>query len=248
MAASTRYGRPIRRSMQCLACIGLTWALYSFGWSFIFWAPALYLLVRRAWIALLMTILTCPLTVLLAGRCMDYAHGDIRYVRATYDIIQYPQGSLNPRARVRGFDPGCGTHNENYWLRAMAEAAAIPIMHALIGPPPGAYTGPYPTDVEAIHAVLTGGVKQSPEARRSGVIRVGTTQVQVDCDQLERIQTSGNPSPLIAAGFGSQCLVVLADNDVQPQYSAIILFDVWRGQAFAMYQVDRSHPGNRSSP
>jgi hypothetical protein len=229
------------------SCAGVSWLLYEYSegrFSSLFWTPAIYLAVRRKWIGLLIFVMLTPYTFLLLARCHEYAVGSSRYVRDSSIYIATPYGSIDPRTRVRGHDPGCGTRSGNWWLERGAERQAIQIMHALQGPPPGAYTGPYPTQSEAVAMLRTGGQKQRRSILDDGRVQIGKQQFNVEIEQLRWRFEISEPdlSAPTATLFQQQCLIVRVPRDLTPKLAVIYLFDIFTGRAFAIYWDDTTMP------
>jgi hypothetical protein len=197
--------------------------------------PILYLVIRRRWKSAVVCALVSPAPVLLAARCVDYAQGSGEYVRPLYSHVQRPEGNLNPVTRVRGFDPGCGTRPMNQWLRSWAKWQAVPIMQAIYGPPSGAYTGPYPTQAEAVRALA------AAEPVRTGPwdgLRVGSRTFPGDVWELQHfgyVVNRADPSPMTASLYQGRCLIVRVPRDTRPPLATIHLLDAATGQSFAVY-------------
>ena len=233
-----RHRRRIVNVSVAVACVGLSWWSYAFGFSLLFWSPGVVLLVRRQWLAFVLLLLVNPLTILLASECREYASGGPSYVRPGDAAIQTPQGSDHPRTRLRGFDPGCGTRSENYWLRSSAAALARVLMHSVIGPPPGAYTGPYPTLAQCLTFLRQQGQPQPSRLIEQGIIQVGGTRYPLQAYDILRwgfVVNEPDRAPVTAGLFQSQCLVVRVPHDQNPPLASVKLFDATSGRAFAEY-------------
>jgi hypothetical protein len=110
-------------------------------------------------------------------------------------------------------------------------------MHALVGPPPGAYTGPYPTLEESLKTLETGSV-QTGAAIQRGRVTVNGKSFQLVGDQLNwwgYVVTQPDPAPIKAAVYKKSCVVVRVPRDLRPRLAAIYLFDATTGQCFAVY-------------
>ena len=235
-----RHRRRVIWTAVLAGAVLLSWVLFEWleeSFSFLFWVPTAWLAFRRQWARAALAMICSPAIVLLLMQCREYAHGGSRYVRGPYNMIQSPQGSLKPDTRVRGFDPGCGTHSSNYWLRYWADRQAIPIMHFIMGPPPGAYRGPYPTLDESLTALESGAVLPKSQVE-SGHIIIGGKAFSVDSDQLDRwgyVIKVPDPAPVKAAVYHSGCVIVRVPRSLQPRCAAVYLFDAVTGQCFAVY-------------
>jgi len=236
-----RHHRRVIKAGTWAGAVWLSWALFEWSegtLSDFFWIPAAWLLFRRRWVGAALAVALSPAVVLLLIQCREYANGGGRYVRGECNNVETPQGSLKPDTRVRGFDPGCGTHSSNAWLRYWAEGEAIPIMHAIMGPPRGAYTGPYPTFEESLKALETGTVQvMSPEL--SGTVTAGGITVNPENDpglfHWGSVVGKPDPAPVTAALYKQQCVIVRIPRDLRPPLAAIYLIDAATGRCFAVY-------------
>jgi hypothetical protein len=150
--------RTIEPTLLPTSCICLSWLAYSFdegAWSGFFWIPAGILIVRRKWLSVAAFLLLMPPAVLFAMNAIEYARGSPAFVNGN-DVIWHPQRNIDPVTRIRSHYTSCGTRSGNSWLRSFANDLAETVMYRLIGPPPGAYTGPYPTQHEAEMAIVSG--------------------------------------------------------------------------------------------
>jgi hypothetical protein len=234
--------RPLIWAFRVGACAWVSWVLFTVaqgGFSILYWTPVVYLLYRRMWMGTVVFLLLTPRSIYTIERCRDYAAGSHLYVRGEYDAIQTPQGSANPVTRVRGYDPGCGTRSPNSWLTRGAQRRAISIMHALIGPPPGAYRGEYPTKEECLRALRESGQDQKQRFLEQGLVRLGPRSLLVLPEQFLRwdfVVRQPDPGPARAALFGQQCLIVRVPREASaPKLAVIHLFDVTTGRPFAVY-------------
>jgi len=116
-------------------------------------------------------------------------------------------------------------------------------MHSMIGPPPRAYTGPYPT-LEQCQAVLNQqGQPQSEKLLDNGVIEMAAKRFTVPVEEIRYwgfVVTEPDPAPVTAALFQSRCLVVRVPRDRNPSLATIKLFDATSGRAFAVYWDKRN--------
>jgi hypothetical protein len=252
--ALLRTWHTLRPRLPYLTCIAISWLLYSYhqgAWSLFLLLPALYLLFRRRWIAVACFALSNPLAVALFTACSDYAHGTSRYVYQNSEYAWTPQGSIDPVTRIRGHNPGCGTRPDNAWVTALAGGLAIDIMHPLIGPPRGAYTGPYPTLEESVAALQSSGSPLNPDDLFEGHIKVSGIKLEVDpywfhCHYQLRTPTSTHPALNIAPTavlYQNRCLIIRVVWDTDPTpLSEIYLIDVRAPALFAMYETELPAP------
>jgi hypothetical protein len=179
-----KHRQQIKRAAVVAVCVVLSWGIYYFrngSFSVLFWLPGVYLLVRRRWVATAVFALCTPLAAMTAEQCYEYAAGGSDYVRPVNQPPWHPNGNPDPHTRIRGFDPGCGTRSMNYWVRAMARRNGARIMHAILGPPPGAYLGPYPTAAECVR--LIGSLGAGADA---GVTQCRKDRRGIGCDAVIR--------------------------------------------------------------
>jgi len=226
-------------------CLGICWSTYRViegQMAILLLAPAIYLAVRRRWALVGVFLLLSPFSVEFFFHARAYALGSSIYVNGNAPIC-YPVSSIDHRTRIRGQYNFCGNCRLNQ-VRQFAERSAGVVMYCLMGPPPGAYTGPYPTQAEAEAALALSG-----------------TKIEVNSDWIEMIALpSGNvvlqntircwcqeqaswmlPQMLVptAVIWKQRCLIVKVPRDVDPRpygpYADIFLIDIQNGQMFGMY-------------
>lgn len=239
--ASWRWIRPVR---TLAICVALAWFGYQYHeglFTELALLPIFYLLYRRRWIALPLFLLLNPFTYLLVSDAHEYVVGSYRYTN--YDnTVWTPQGSVNPITRVRGHNPGCGTHSANYWVQKLAQDTAAKVMFRLTGPPGGAYTGPYPTQAEAEVALKSGSdVKISDY----GELRLMGTKYALQYDWIGYMQ----PRPMSEKSTdvvqqravlwkGSVLIIGVHHEATEGSYSQIFLIDTVKMEMFAMYDPE----------
>ncbi len=117
-------------------------------------------------------------------------------------------------------------------------------MYHLIGPPPGAYTGPYPSESEAMAALATG-TKFSMPDNWDGTISFSGKSFRFDPDWFMshyRLRSSSTTAPSPDALMPSAvlwkgtCLIVKVPRDVDDgPFSDVYLIDTQKSEMFGMY-------------
>jgi hypothetical protein len=136
-------------------------------------------------------------------------------------------------------------------VRSSAEHLAGSVMFRLIGPPRGAYTGPYPTEAQALSAVATGTPVSAAMLASDQLIAAGVT-LQIDpywfpCQYQERrpeepADPNVDATPR-ASLWQARCLIVRIPRDMPMGQAAadVYLIDVQRPELFALFW-DRTPP------
>jgi hypothetical protein len=228
-------------------CLWLSWSLYEAKGgllSALLWVPGAYLAGRRWWLLFAVFLMLNPLSIEFFKYAREYAAGSPTYVNGNR-VIWHPQGSMDPRTRVRGYPPGCGTRSPNSWVRAWSKQWAAVVMHVLMGPPPGAYTGPYPTETEAKTALSSSGASFEMPENWDGAILLPTGTVVVDPDWFHcryQIEHGSTPPEILvttAVLWEDRCLIVKVPRDIDPKphglHADIYLIDIQKSQMFGMY-------------
>jgi hypothetical protein len=244
--AVRRFGTLARAAAPLTVSVPIAWALHEAldgSFSLFFWLPAAFLLWHRRWASVVLFLPLTPLAFAVFAWSVEYVSGSPTYVNGP-DVIWAESGSIDPITRVRGRHPGCGTRSANSWVRSTAKELAVVVMHPLFGPPPGAYTGPYPTLAQALAALRAGGVEQQPANLEAGVVRVGNAGFTVDPSSFHcHYQTRAVPTPLPAPHLAptavlwkGTCLIVRVPRDVDPgPWADVYVFDTITAEPFAMY-------------
>jgi hypothetical protein len=211
-------------------CVMTSWAIFWFAHNWWFLAPLVVLLALRRPVAGALFLLCTPLSFYFLRECNRYAAGDGAYVPRDDLTIPSPIGSIDPVTRVLGLQRStCGTHDNDYWMRQIARRACIPVMYKLMGPPPGAYRGPYPTKAEALDALA------HRDVRRPIVIGSPEAPVRANLGLWYWDRNVPDPAPMAAAYFKKDCLIVRVPRDLKPQRAAVYLIDAKTGRMFGCY-------------
>lgn len=117
---------------------------------------------------------------------------------------------------------------------------AVKFMVRTFGYPPGAYTGPYPTEAEAIKAVESATTVPAEEFDNRMLVLDGKRYPieRVDSRLMPIEYAQQSPGPITAVLWQGECLIV---NIPEPQplgwrRSWIFLIDAKTGKPFARYQ------------
>ena len=172
----------------------------------------------------------------------EYAAGSRLYVNGN-DPIRRPRAASIPAPRIRGYDPVCGNHSFGESTRRFCAGLAGEAMFHFIGPPPGAYAGPYPTKEEAIAALTSGTTFQVPESWNYEIpLTSGTLAVPFDWFdgyfRCRRQATPGHRRPPVTfttAVWRGRCLIVRTPFDDVYDDANLYLIDLQKKQLFAMY-------------
>jgi hypothetical protein len=244
-AFAARHRRSIIDAATFAACVAAAWTLFARNNWLLIQLPVIVLLFRRQWVAAALFLLCTPTAYYFFDACYHYRQGSSQFVPARSYVIQWPRGNVDPTTRVLGLRKAwCGTGADDDRAMRAAKLWCVPIMHALVGPPPGAYLGPYPTKAEAVQALNSGGQRQD-ESRMRYELVVGSTTVPIaSClrDQWGWGQQDTSSAPT-AAIFKNRCLVVRVPRSDNPKVASIHLIDVADGRNFAMYW-DTDAPDN----
>jgi hypothetical protein len=201
-------------------------------------------------------------SVLLSPLAVAFASGVVGYCRGTAALREVGL----PGTTFHNLDPGlrCGRATSgcidsgNKWVTHLPNNVAVSMMTRLFGPQRGAYTGPYPTEAEAIAAV-TNAPPLAVSQVAAGTIRMGDREVRLDADVgpglLRAAHGYFDPSlpgeaaavfpdesgPIRAALWKGRCLILriptgdLHDPREPAQAACIAVCDVASGRPFAYY-------------
>jgi hypothetical protein len=239
-----------RPAVTLCVCLGVSWLLYlaqNGQWSLFLWVPAIYLGIRRRWMMLAVFLICMPLTAEFGRAACEYAAGTRRFVK-TNDAYEY-RFNIDPITRVRSRADEYDASDANTWVWRLAEDTAEWVMYWIIGPPPGAYDGPYPTEAEARATIDGAGaatVLVGNTARPT--LSVGGRSAPINTDVLDhwgfvlsedqrRLAPGNVRQPVRAALVGGRCAVVAwphAPESVDPLIE-LILIDMNTGRIFARY-------------
>jgi hypothetical protein len=112
-----------------------------------------YLLANRRYVSLGLLLTLSPLGFSFAFGVIDYCRG-----RAELRYSGYPSptgNNLDPELRCGRSTGGCLVYGDE-WMFQEPYNGAVRLATTWFGPMPGTYTGPYPTETEAIAAVAEG--------------------------------------------------------------------------------------------
>jgi hypothetical protein len=193
-------------------------------------------------VSLAVFVLFCPFSIAFFQHSRCYVMGSSIYVNGNTPIT-YPEASIDRQTRIRTRGPGCGFSHSNE-VSNWAQELAGSLMYHLMGPPPGAYTGPYPTQVEAESALASSGVRIVFDPTFDDTVVLPSAKVtlpgSLHC-QYQQQPGSVPPEMLVptAAIWKQRCLILRVPRDLDPKpygpYEDIYLIDIQTSQMFAMY-------------
>jgi hypothetical protein len=238
--------KPILVLGSCLGICWLTFIITEGQLPALLLLPGIYLAVRRRWALLAVFLLFTPFPVAVFHYANEYRKGSPIYVNGNAPIV-YPRASIDRRTRIRGVRPGCGFSRRNE-VYNWAEAATGTLMYHLMGPPPGAYAGPYPTEAEAEAALASSGMKIHMDPEMIDTISLPSGKVVLPTSlrcQYQEHKGSVDQQLLVPtmAIWNQRCLIVKVPRDMNPKpygpYEDIYLIDIQKSQMFAMYSRPR---------
>lgn len=222
------------------------------------------LLWRRKWTALLLLLTLNPCAVLFGRSVLDYMRGRAYLTGA--GLPRAESWNLRPDLRVHRFSGGCVVYPTRQ-LTMASHNAGVRAAAWVLGPMPGAYTGPYPDRDEARAAVDQRGEPVDVEllaedklivAGRGITLRAGSGRILLkyywpafDPWRHDRPDAAAWRDPATqpsAAMIGEEVAVLrFADFDpyqpgppsgTKPPPGVLVLIDAQRGRAFACYEYD----------
>jgi len=111
-------------------------------------------------------------------------------------------------------------------------------MSSMMGPPRGAYLGPYPTQKECMDLLAASGEVQRQNNLSRETISVGRSNFKLNlcgtdyCGFQVKVFDKSAPT---AAVFQQQCIVVRFPLSIDPLIARVYLFDAKTGEPFAVY-------------
>lgn len=204
-------------------------------------APAFYVLERRnlklarclRWFSasFVVPVLSLLLTAAYypSGRAEIFCAG----------LMPWPGRHLDPETRLRYRSLGCSGDPTN-GLVQLPNNAVIYGLHALFGPPPGAYRGPYPSREQSVESVFAQGSALSYAEFDRGRFSAGGAEVSLPPGLAARVEEfCGLPAVMQqavrAAVFEQRCLVLGYARE--GRLSQIVLLDLETGKPFNFYYV-----------
>jgi len=135
----------------------------------------------RRWVALAVGVLVIPPTVFAGAAVFAYGRGAARLQTVGMpDVTLY---NVDRETRYQRSSAGCIVWG-NEWVHQAPNNATLRALSWLLGPMPGAYDGPYPTEAEAREA-LAAGARPSAGDLATGRLTAGGEAVAAPPDLLE---------------------------------------------------------------
>lgn len=219
-------------------CLGAFWFSQIIGpISALPYLLNLYLLARARFVALGLCFAFSPIGLSFLNGVLDYrvgrahlsGHGPYEYRRNLHPVYRVPtRSSMNC----------CPWGHE--WMFDVPYFFAVESMIQSFGYMEGSYTGPYPTDAEAIAALAEASAVPITDVY-CGKVTVNGKSCQLDLS-LSRVQLAQflavSPGPVKIALVEDRCLLLeLPDPAPTPSSkSAIYLVDFANGRPFARYR------------
>lgn len=212
-------------------------------WVVTFIAFLASLLRRRRFSAAIVLTFATPMSVVFFVAVGNYLAGT-----ASLSFVGLPETkgcNVDPQLRCERHTTGCIATGDS-WLIVDVRNAAVFLMSKLFGPMPGSYTGPYPTESQAIAAMQAGTVVPFASFQRDQ-FQIGQDLIRLDqgvgarlLQRLHRYEVEYPGLPEITAViWQEECIIVRIP--VQPQMgstgesAAIALFSRSMGRPFAFY-------------
>jgi hypothetical protein len=209
-----------------------------------------YFLARRRYRSLAALLVLSPLGATFLLGAAHYCLG-IAKLRS----MGYPSATgnnLDPEIRCGRSTGGCVVHGDE-WMYLGPHNAAVRAMSTLFGPMPGTYTGPYPTESQAI-AIAAEGAPVSPQELIEDRVTIAGRVCHLDKGVGQRLlrnvrfhyllhpqdrPAGSTPEPIRAALFEEECIILRIP--AEPMFgehensAMIVLLSRSRGRPFAYY-------------
>jgi hypothetical protein len=235
----------------------LTWLFMALPEASQLILPAMFvsLFLAIKWRSLLpgVVILLSPLTIVF---CLGMAYWFEK--RPVFEYMGLPSSeafNLDPKTRCYSVTGGCIVHGAE-WVWQEPHNYGLRFMVAILGPPRGAYGGPYPTKEQAVQMTDTVAPASTDDFLQGTVAVDGhkfnlgrnLTGQMSDYFFLPFFTDYGSPqteSPTVrAAVYQNQCLLVrldakdeMSDNNPSKRLKAIVLIDLKTVKPFAVYVI-----------
>jgi hypothetical protein len=210
------------------------------------------------WKAAVIAFALSPIFVSFVRGTIGYASGTAAIWGEGLPGTAY--GNVDPQFRCGHATSGCLVSGSE-WMTHAPNNAAIVLLTRILGPQPGAYTGPYPTDRQASAAVTSGEVVQPAAVLadlvtlRSGRVKLapGVGKRLLDNNSLGGSFDTSKPTAAIAAFpaengpitgtlWQQRCLILRFPADAIPpagstniQRACVVCIDTATGYPFAYY-------------
>jgi hypothetical protein len=181
-AAARRAGGVVQSNLGMTVGLLLsTWAavlLGGLGVLIVFVAIVMFMwaVARRRWLAIGLALLLSPMCVSVFVAASRYTGGTAVIEGMGLPGTEY--GNVDPTLRCGRVTGGCLVSGTE-WITEVPNNATVALLTRVFGPQRGAYTGPYPTDVQASAAVAAGGEPVPAAAVRADAIVLKTGTVNL---------------------------------------------------------------------
>jgi hypothetical protein len=125
-----------------------------------------WLIRRRRWRPLVALLVTSPFAFAAVFAAVTYARGSARLL--TVGLPGPDFYNVNPSTRYQSSSSGCIVDGSE-WVLQLPNNLTLLALRAVLGPMPGAYDGPYPTDDEITGALRSAAPLNWAELERDNV-------------------------------------------------------------------------------
>ena len=258
----TRFAAAVRSNLIRFGLLTLalatTWGLATLGpFALLIWLPALAMTLHGRLVLATLTIALSPPPVYFVCATADYLRGQAVIIEpGPAASISF---NLDPELRCYRVTAG-GVRMGHEWVKAWPNNGAVRLMSALFGPMPGAYQGPYPTQVQAERLFASAPVRIEPVLLLADRLELPDQTIHLEPGVGSSI-FAGNGSPLdnnwikvnpkviaewdsrivsaTAAVWQKQCLVIRLERKLmisdQPQQASIDLISSTPGDQSVEY-------------
>ena len=204
---------------------------------------------RRRWWLIGVCLLLSPMSVGFVVGAVSYSAGRARIQGMGLPGVGYH--NLDPELRCERATGGCLV-NGGEFLTQTPNNVAIVALTRLFGPQPGAYTGPYPDEVQAKLAMASASPVSVVPLLVNDQVDLTEPPIKLDCgvgagllrelqltvrgnklDDFSR-STLDTAGPIRAAQYKGQCLILRVPN-YSNDGAMIVLLDTVAGRPFAYY-------------
>lgn len=208
-----------------------------------------FVLARGRFVTLGVIVALSPVGISSEQGVADYLHGTARLRHSGLPGTEF--FNLDRQLRCGRTTYGCIVSGDE-WLTQVPYNSAVGYLTATLGPMPGAYTGPYPTQDEAISALQQGTdieIAQLVDDR----VRIHDVEVSLDAGvgsgllKTPAVHTAlhytASPLPITATIWQTQCLILNIPVGLSSSSTdaMIVLIDRHRGRPFAYYGKGEYH-------
>ncbi len=204
-----------------------------------------YLLAKRRWQTALLYVLLLPTTFVVVHAIVDYCRGDALFRYSGLPGTTFH--NLDPQYRCGRATYGCIVSG-NEWISQMPYNATVSLLVTCFGYMPGTYTGPYPSDKDAIAALRNAEIVDRV-LLVSDELRIGVTNFHLASETGARLLRAANYGdapilfqeqelPPIRAIIWEQGCIILSIPSLrnhEPNSAMIVLLDPKSGRPFAYY-------------